>query len=167
MPNGTCVHGNVAHVTMKCWQPSTPASSYLHVLKAQVSRSNNKPWRDLRSHPKKWHVLRLDVDSRGDSLYAVILFKGSRMVSIYILIFYMLVQVNSKLNRISSSACRQHLQQVSTELLLSGYKHQLKFEKFYPKWRRWRRHTFNRRSMMIWSVILAWDLRFQIGFRCW
>ena len=35
--------------------------------RAQVARSNNKPWRDLRSHPKKLHVLRLDVDSRGDS----------------------------------------------------------------------------------------------------
>ena len=47
VPNGTRVHVHVAHVTMNCWQPSTAASLYLHVLKAQIARSNNKPWRDL------------------------------------------------------------------------------------------------------------------------
>ena len=31
VPNGTHVHGHVAHMTMNCWQPSTPARSYLHV----------------------------------------------------------------------------------------------------------------------------------------
>ena len=71
VPNGICIYVQVAHVTMNCWRPSTPTSSYLHVFKAQVARSNNKPWRDLRSHPKKWHVLKLDVDSRGGLLYVV------------------------------------------------------------------------------------------------
>ena len=70
VPNSTRVHGHVAHVTMNSCQPSNPTSSDYNILKFQPDCTRNKLRRDLRSHPKKWHELTLDVDSRGDSSYA-------------------------------------------------------------------------------------------------
>ena len=72
VPNSTRVHGHVAHVTMNSWQPSTATSSDSNILKFQPDCTRNKPRRDLRSHPKKWHELILDVDSRGDSSYTLL-----------------------------------------------------------------------------------------------